>query len=237
MGPIMRTLVVLLVFLGWGAVGESLPARAQSCLPPTNPSTPTGGSPVKVIVHVPKPEVVVEDADTGTSYEATSEKHCFLKHKIKRPAPPPPQTIATIVAPTAALVPAPTSVVTTPVTTHPSCPSPGNTTAPDQAAMRAAQDLELTLADLAAARAAQKARMDASEAAFQRVTSSVMGLTAGAKASAVASPATDTPAPTLESLARNVQSLTERVEALDRLVRAHQQLLQDKFPEAFKQGP
>jgi hypothetical protein len=232
MGRIMRRLLAVASVLGWMAVLPTLPAQAQSC-PAAPPSGAGCAPPMRVIVHVPKPEIVFEESDAKDTAGESGDRCRLFKHKPKRPAAAAlPPAVGMIVAPTAALVPAPAGVVAAPVTAAP-CHTPGASTS-DHAAMRAAHELELNLARLAVARAAHKAEMDAYEATVQRVTSAAMQLGSGA------APSTSGPQggpPTPERLAQNLQTLTERVDTLDRLVREQHRILREKFPDAFKSAP
>ena len=232
---IMRRCLVVAATLGWSSVLGMLAARGQSCLTPREPA-PAYVNPIKVIVHVPKPEVVFDEDDSKEESCAPREKHCFFKHKARRTAVAAPPTIGMIVAPTAAIVPAPAAVFAAPAALPAACPSGFNAGLGDDSALRAAHELELNLTALSAVRAAQKARMDASDVALQRVTATVAGLRPAAKPTALpaAVGTPNTSPPTLESLAQNVQALGDRVTALQELVETVNRKLHVKYPKEFE---
>jgi hypothetical protein len=182
--------------------------------------------------------VYEDDKDTKTTENESYTKHRWFGHRLCRPAAAvaAPQTIATILAPTAAVVPAPTtSLVAAPLTTQASCANPNNFASADESAMRLAHEMEMNLSNLSAARAAQKARMDAYDATIQRVTNNAAQMSLTARAATMA-PQGDSKPPTLEDLAKNLQSLTERVEKLQAVVQSHTAILQKQFPNEFKDG-
>jgi hypothetical protein len=232
----MRWLSVLTAVVGLFVATEGLPVRADAPGMPQAGTAETvvcpsaSGRPIRVVVHVQKPEIVYEEAGSGDAGQAKESrlKHFFCKPK-KVPNPP-PQAIATIVAPTAALVPAPTTAV---VTSHAPCNNFGNSMSADEAAMRATHDMEMALASLSAARAAQKARLDAADAALSRVTAATAQVTQNVKSSTL-SPGGDGKAPTLDTLNQRLQTLQERVGTLQKLVEQHHQLLKEKYPDSFK---
>jgi hypothetical protein len=225
----LRTLSIVpavLASLAWSSVpahGEGIPYPPAAC-----PRLPD--SPVRIILHVEQPEVVHEKQPSACHEDRCEGRgllqRCLFK-KCRRPAPPAPPTVGTILAPAVPLVPlAPAAPPAAP------CPPPGsNAGAPDGAAIRALQDMELAMMRLAAANAARAAEAQYVRAYMDRLATAAPQLF---PAKPDQGPEVIGKPPTDAELARQVQQLLSEVRALQKdvsdlkaVVSGHEKRLQD----------
>jgi hypothetical protein len=198
---------------------------------------------MKIIVHMAQPEVVVEQPNNNCARDSCvreEKKNCLfwrLCHPARSPAAPPP-TVASFLVPAPALVPPPAGMG--------ACqppPGPNNGMGPpgapgDFGALRAAQDMEMAMARLAAAQAANDAQAKFLSASIDRIQAAAPQLFPPSKsplpeklpAPGVKGPVTD------GNLAKTVEDLQKHVEKLDALIRIHNEVLKKNFPKDLKQS-
>jgi hypothetical protein len=187
--------------------------------------------PLKVIVHMQQPEVVVEPPETCADPQ---ERKCGLFKRLRRHAPRGPAAAPTVAS---ILVPAPAMVPAAPAVPFAAAPCSPGAAGGDLPALRAAQEAELALARLAAAAAAHEAQARSFGASIDRIRAAVPQLFPPARPGAPEPiPAPGAKSPSLDaSLANTVTDLAKRVSALEQLIRIHNDVLRRNFPKELKE--